>query len=432
MTIFRDLSILWSLFHILILFMLLYRSRYPKKKTFLLTGIVMTPLILINLFGFILYGSGVMGKVFLLTCTLPSMLFFWIVSKDKKGRFFFTFCLADTVALWIIAVTNVLDYYLGGEKYILMFIGRLVLFPLLEWLAVRYLRKPYMELQKSVANGWGIFAGMTAVYYMLLAVMANFPKLITQRPQELPAFILILILMPLTYATIFSAMYRQLLLYRRQQNDRMWQEQKAQLESRLENQQRIRKLRHDMKTHVVTLSGLLNAGNTQEATAYLNRVRQETEALQGSFCANLYLNTVFSHYFQKMQELGTELRLDIQVGEETLPHMELCRIVSNGLENAYEALQKIPEVQREASVQIKYSREYLVIRIKNRCPDGFTVERGIFPKSDKEEAGHGFGLEIVCETAEKLGGEAWCYTENGSFILDVMVRVQHTISEAGG
>ena len=130
MTIFRDLSILWSLFHILILFMLLYRSRYPKRKTFLLTGIVMTPLIFINIFGLVLYGADVMGKVFLLTCTLPSMVFFWIVSKDKKGRFFFTFCLADTVALWIIAVTNVLDYYLGGEKYILMFIGRLVLFPL--------------------------------------------------------------------------------------------------------------------------------------------------------------------------------------------------------------------------------------------------------------------------------------------------------------
>ena len=116
MTIFRDLSILWSLFHILILFIPLYRSRYPKRKTFLLTGIVMTPLIFINIFGLVLYGADVMGKVFLLTCTLPSMVFFWIVSKDKKGRFFFTFCLADTVALWIIAVTNVLDYYLGGAE----------------------------------------------------------------------------------------------------------------------------------------------------------------------------------------------------------------------------------------------------------------------------------------------------------------------------
>lgn len=31
MTVLRDISMLWSLFHILILFMLLYRSRYPRK-----------------------------------------------------------------------------------------------------------------------------------------------------------------------------------------------------------------------------------------------------------------------------------------------------------------------------------------------------------------------------------------------------------------
>ena len=140
MTVFRDLSLLWSLFHILILFMLLYRSRYGRRKTFFLTGIAMGPLIFLNVAGVIFYGTEIMGKAFILTCTLPSLLFFWFVSKDKKGRFFFTFCVADTVALWIIAVTNLMDFYLGGEQCILMFIGRLLLFPLVEWFAVRHLR----------------------------------------------------------------------------------------------------------------------------------------------------------------------------------------------------------------------------------------------------------------------------------------------------
>ena len=194
MTILRDLSVLWSLFHILILFMMLYRSRYPRRKTFVFTGICMGPLILLNIMGIEIYGTEFMGKVFMLTCTLPSLLFFWFMSKDKKGRFFFTFCLADTVALWIIAVTNVADFYLGGQQYVLMFIGRLLLFPLAEWVAIRYLRKPYMELQESVAEGWKLFAGMTALYYILLAVHANFPVVITKRPQEFPVFVLILLL----------------------------------------------------------------------------------------------------------------------------------------------------------------------------------------------------------------------------------------------
>lgn len=422
MKLLRDLSVLWSLFHILIFFMLLYRSRYSRKKTFLLTGIFMGPLILLNIAGLMIFGTNLMGKVFILTCTLPSFLFFWFISKDKKGRFFFTFCMADTVAYWIIVVTNVLDFYFGGQRYLLMFIGRLVLFPLVEWIAVRRLRKPYLELQESVASGWGVFAGMTALYYILLAVFANFPVTITERTQELPALILILILMPMTYAVIFAALYRQLLLYRKQQSERILQEQKSRLEAQLESQQRIRKMKHDMKGHTLTLSGLLAAGKLKEAQEYLKGVEIEMDTLQGEFCANPYLNAVFVHFSQKFQELEAGYRMDIQIGEEELPYMELCQILSNGLENACDALKALDREERDVSVQMKYSRDYLVIRIRNRCRAGLYVEKGILPATDMDGYDHGFGLVTVQEAAKRCGGEMFCYTENGYFVLDVMVQ----------
>ena len=53
MTILRDLSILWSLFHILVLFMLLYRSRYPKRSTVILTVVFMGSLALFNVAGLV-------------------------------------------------------------------------------------------------------------------------------------------------------------------------------------------------------------------------------------------------------------------------------------------------------------------------------------------------------------------------------------------
>lgn len=243
MTILRDLSILWSLFHILILFILLYRSRYSQRKTFIMTGIFMGPLALLNVVGLILYGAEFMGKIFVLTCTLPSLLFFWLMAENRKGQFYFTFCLADTVSYWIIVVTNIADFYFGGgQQYILMFVGRLLLFPLIEWIAYRYIRKPYRELQESVKGRWGLFAGMTGLYYLLLAVISNYPVTVTKRPQELPAVILIMLLMPMTYATIFAALYRQRQLLINQRIESHLREQKNTLEARLDNQQNIRKM----------------------------------------------------------------------------------------------------------------------------------------------------------------------------------------------
>lgn len=423
MTRLRDLSVLWSLFHILILFMLLYRSRYSRKKTFLITSICMVPLIFLNVLLLAIYGEEVMGKFFIPTCTLPSIAFFWFMSEDKNGKFFFTFFLADTVALWIISATNLVDFYLGGRHYILMLIGRLVLFPFVEWAAYKYLRKPYMEIQESVAEGWWTFVGITGLYYILLAVSANFPMIVTKRPQELPAFLLVLALMPMTYATILVAMYRQLQLYRKQQSERILQEQKNTLEAQLDSQQNIRKMKHDMKGYTATLSGLLAAGKTQEASEYLAGMEKTMDVLSGQFCTNPYIDATLAYYSRKLEELSAVCRIDIQVGEEELPYMELCQILANGLENACDALKKHEKDKREVSVHMRYHRDYLLIRIKNRCADSLYVEQGEAVPTSKTEPGHGFGLPAIQEAAKRLDGEMYCYTKKGYFLLDVMVRV---------
>ncbi len=420
----RDLSIYWCMFHVALIFVMLFRSRYNRKKALLLAGVGIGVLMILNGIGLAVLGRNTMGRLFLLTCSLPSLIYFWLLSEDRKGKFLLTFCLADTSCLWMMAVTNILDTFLGGGQYVVMFVSRLILFPLLEYLVYRYFRKPYLELQETVDKGWGVFAGMTMLYYVLLAVVADFPTNISERPEDAPVCVLILLLMFFTYATMFTALYRQLLLHRKQQSERSLSEQKRSLELQLENQQQIRKLKHDMKAHTVTLSGLLAAGKTQEAATYLKNMECEMEPVLRPLCANMYLNAVFSHYSQKFQELGAKFRVDVQIGEETLPYMELCQILSNGLENAWEAVRELSMGERAASVQMKYNSDYLIIRMKNRCQSDLHVERDTIPKSSKKDAGHGFGLATIQEAAAALDGDMFAYTDNGNFVLDVMVRTK--------
>ena len=116
----RDLSIYWSMFHILFVFILLFRSRFTRKKTTIVTGICMGVLILLNGGGLAVLGFEVMAKVFLLTCTVPSFILFFALSADRNFKFLFSFCLADTSCLWLMAVTNLMDYFLGDGQYTLM------------------------------------------------------------------------------------------------------------------------------------------------------------------------------------------------------------------------------------------------------------------------------------------------------------------------
>lgn len=427
MQILQDLSIFWAMFHVIFLFVMLFRSRYNQRKTRLFAGIGMGALMGANVALLAVLGFDTLSKLFLFTCSIPSFVFFYVMSADKRFRFLLTFCLADTTCLWIMAVTNLLDFYLGGGRYILMFVSRLLAFPLIEYGVYRFLRKLYLELQDGVKKGWGIFAGMTMLYYVLLVVVVQFPTNIIHRPEDTFLCVLVLILMIFNYGTIFLSLYGQLQVYRKQQSELILQEQKNSLEMQLENQQNIRRMKHDMKAHTVTLSGLLATGNTQEALKYLEGVKMEMESVTGQFCANPYINAVLIKYAQRAEHYHIQFRTDIKVGEEEIPYMELCQILSNGLENACDALVKLQEEERELSIQMKYSRAYLVVRIKNRCQKELQVRKGEIPGTGKEGHGHGFGLPTVQEAAKRLNGDMLCYTDNGYFILDVMVQVKNAV-----
>lgn len=425
----QDLSIYWSMFHVFLLFVMLFRSKYTKKRTILVAAIGMGIIMVVNGVGIAVFGFEAIGRVFLFSCSVPSFVLFYLLSSYRKFRFLLTFCLADTCCIWLMAATNLLDHYLGGGQYILMFISRLVAFPLIEYCVYRFLRKPYFELQDAVDKGWGVFACMTMLYYVLLAVIVNYPVNIVNRPEDVLACVLVLVLMVFNYGTIFTALYRQLLLYRKQQNERILQEQKNSLEAQLENQQRIRRMKHDMKGYTATLSGLLAAGRIDEAAGYLKNVEAMMDTYIGQFCANPYINAVCSYYSQKFQEMDVRMSYDIRIGEEKLPYMELCQILSNGLENACDALQELGKEVREVSLQMRYNKDYLLMRIKNSCRADLHVEKGSIPGSGKGGKDHGFGLPTVKEASHRLDGDMLCYTEHGQFILDVMVRVKNYIQQ---
>lgn len=122
--------------------------------------------------------------------------------------------------------------------------------------------------------------------------------------------------------------------------------------------------------------------------------------LSEQFCSNPYLNEVLAQYSERLEELGVKCKVDIKVAEEELPYRELCKILSNGLDNACETLKESDIENREISVQMKYNRNYLLIRVRNRCRNDLRMER--------------WG-ERECP---------WDKEENGDFVLDVMISSQ--------
>jgi len=402
MTILKDLSVLWALIHVLVMFLLLFESRYPWKKAIKLTLTGAIPLLAAN---FVLYlFINDMGYVVLLvTCVLPSLLFLWSLAKYRDGRFLFTFCLSDTLWLEVMYITNILDFYLGNQ-YIFMFVSRLILYPVLEWFIWKKVRPVYFEVQRNITNGWYIFAAISALFYVMTVLSMSWPTMIMTRPEYLPAFVLQLVLMPLFYLQIFITLRRQQQLYETQQKENILNVQVASLRTRINEftsaNERFREERHDFRHKMRTIAVLAEKGDPEAiGQVVLEYMENLPERVVESYTSHKILDAVLSTYLEWAKRKDIRVTAKLTFPEE-LPVQEagLATALANALENAIQACEKIEAPKRYIEIK-SITHPRFMLQVRNSF-DGIIYfdEEGIPLATSK---GHGFGTRSIVTFCDK-------------------------------
>lgn len=417
-TIFRDLSIVWMLLHCCIMFMLLYESRYSVKTTNIITGIFMIPLVILNMACVIWFGTEKAGQFLIFTCVLPSLIFFFIMAKNRDTRFLFTFCFVDTIVLEVLLITNLIDTFSGVENYIVMFASRVILIPMLEFVIVRYLREPYHMLQRRTKKGWGVFSIMSALFYITILLVTYYPSVILERPQYYPYLFLILLLVPVMYVTVFNVLWKQLKLFRTEEENRALSMQIKMANERFansaESENRLKIMRHDTKHKMILLNDYIKNYRLDEAAKYINDIIDDIDrsALQ-FYCENNSVNVVLSYYDNISKSNGIELEADINLPKKLkINETDIAVILSNGLENSINYLKSCDKKKIVVKGFLDDGKLYL--EIKNPF-DGSIVFDGNLPKPDKEN--HGYGTKSMAAIVKKNNGIYSFVVENGYFIF---------------
>lgn len=414
MTVLRDISQIWALIHVLVVFLLLFESRRPWRFTVILgfsAAGVMT--VVTFVLAELLKLNPITVSFF--TCSLPSMaLFFWI-SKYRDGRFFFLFCLSDTMCIWLIQLTALLDRLANGG-YVVMFISRLLLFPLAEWFIWKRLRRPYQELQRKLDRGWWLFSLIGLLYYMLLVMTAISVDMPLSGLKEPLRLLLVLALMPLTYLSILHSLWRQMRVY---EDVRMIEVQRQDYDALCQKMEVGRIYRHDMRHHLAAVEGMLQQGDSEGALQYIRSLRGGLEKMTvPARCANPTVNAVLTAYIVQAANAGCTVESQLRVPETLLfDKTDLCVVLANPLENAISACQKLPQDQRRIDLRMELTEnQRLLISVENPCPKPVTFGPDGLPDGPKRE-GHGLGLQSVKRVTEKYGGLFRCQWDQGRFLF---------------
>ena len=189
-----------------------------------------------------------------------------------------------------------------------------------------------------------------------------------------------------------------------------------------EMESETRRIRHDMKNHLLSIDMLLRGNDYDKAREYITSITGEVENLTPDIqTGNVLADAILSDRKRKVEAIGGSLEVEGHLPKEIkVENVDLCAILANGMDNALEAVSQLPEEKRHIWCEFREQGELIYMCLKNLTVQEY---KGKTTKEDKKN--HGFGLLNIRLAVEKYDGvmEVTNETENEDkyFILTIMI-----------
>ena len=205
------------------------------------------------------------------------------------------------------------------------------------------------------------------------------------------------------------------------------EEQYRRISDNIENS---RRMRHDLRHHMVAIQGYLKEGKAEWAAGYVENYLNTT-AQNGVLwlCGNHIVNAVVGHYQALSAEWKIAFTAQISVPDTfAIQNEDIAVLLGNLLENAIEAADTTME-KRYIQFKMVCSANMLAITIDNGFGSSVKVEGGHYVTTKGQHLG--IGLQSVAAIAEKYSGFAEFSHQEDVFHTSVMLNLPHIKTEMG-
>ena len=234
----------------------------------------------------------------------------------------------------------------------------------------------------------------------------------------------IVVVLSISFVILFLYLKNNYYLRDQEQRDKVQiaqlQQQYAYYQDKLKDEERIRSIYHDMKNHLLVLEG---SQATDETRKMAQKLRSQIADYENYIhTGNDFLDIIIRDKAEKARAKQIDFSAVIDFGGvDFIESLDISTLFGNGIDNAIEASEKLPEEQRVILVKAGRVQDFVSILIENNCSseehtDGHTT------KADKFL--HGFGISNMKKAAEKYGGSCTTTQESGKFTLKILLPVR--------
>lgn len=284
------------------------------------------------------------------------------------------------------------------------------------WAAIYYFLKGRLKEVKKymTAHTYLLIDLLCAAAFTAIFITILFPPLYNAEASDvkgyvynaLPGYIIVIISIVsiLAALVLMQKMTEAVKEKMRKQTELMKAEYYHTLE---EQQEKTRKLVHDINSHFQMVEGYLRDGRTEDAADYLTGIRSSLPAGSGRrFCQDSAVNALLNSRYTKLLEMHADVHFNIDLGALMgMEPMDLCTVFGNVLDNAIEAAEQMSEEKRKVTFQVRCQNGMFTLREVNSKVNEIAEENGKYLTGKRDKNSHGYGLDNVREIVEKYGGK---------------------------
>ena len=196
-----------------------------------------------------------------------------------------------------------------------------------------------------------------------------------------------------------------------------------------EQYSRQERLRHDLKNHLIALSGLLENREWEKMRGYLsrmceNRSLEDDEEMTGSSAVDALL------YRKRKETKEKKIRWECEVhipGECGINEFDLCVLFGNILDNAVEACDRMMVHRKHDAdcfirVQAKKVKKFFLLEVRNSADKAEQYKAGHSNKGNAKE--HGIGLLNVRDVVQRYHGVMNVESQDGVFTIALLLPIE--------
>lgn len=185
----------------------------------------------------------------------------------------------------------------------------------------------------------------------------------------------------------------------------------------------IRKLRHDFKDNCSVIRSMLIDGNTKKAVNHIeNYLGELVEPEIFVKTNNDVVNAVINSKFTVAKSLGVNVRCLCVSDFHGITDIDLCRLLSNMIENAVEACSESKRSDKQIYLKITFDEYKYCFILKNTIDTSVIEHNPKLNSRKKNLKEHGFGTKIIHDIADKYNGQCDFYEDDDFFCCSVILK----------